>query len=776
MKKLLLLAFAVLFATAMTAQNRMVLLQESFDDSAMPSGWTIVGQSNNWSVSATNNAGGSPNEMKLDWSPQFNGTTRLVTPAIDLTGISSVVFSFKHALDNYSGSNSIGVATSSDGGNTWNQVWTQPYSTNSSWLVNVTVNNADMGQSSVKFCIFFNGNSYNINDWYFDDVMIFTLENLDLGIDSSTLSDFFGSGEVGLGINVSNYGVTPVTSVQATYQVTGNTPVTETFEVNIPSLGSETLHFTTTNFFMPGSFDVAFSIDLVNGEEDDVNDNNIFLKTVSVALTSTERIPMIEHFSSSTCGPCVSVNTQMLNFCNNNPGRFTYTKYQMNWPGNGDPYYTTEGGTRRNYYGVSAVPQCFLDGQDQGYSAVQQSVFDQHAAEASFMDIRGSFTVEGNTIHVLVDVMPFVDVNARVFVSVNEKETHNNVGSNGETSFHHIFMKMLPDAEGTTVDFVSSELQRLEFTQDMSATHVEEMSDLEVSIWVQNYSTHEIYNSHFAYEYTDHPYPVENLTLMAGEDNTYMVNWVGSSLATPESYDVYVNGELVAERITETDYSFESETDFVVVGVVAWYDNENSSVMAVVSTNDAPQDLGMVVVGSNEVILDVENPSAILAVVNGNAATQTAFDIVSINETPNAGEIPYLVINAELPFTLEAGESYEFEIKPDMPETKSVANTTILVESTVGSVEFYVEIDGELLNVTEITNDTKIFPNPTRGNFVVEGANVAGVEVYNLVGQKVYEAYGKVVTVDAANWEKGLYLVNIKNQNGSMETRKLMVE
>ncbi|MEZ5197672.1 MAG: hypothetical protein R2764_15170 [Bacteroidales bacterium] len=32
----------------------------------------------------------------------------------------------------------------------------------------------------------------------------------------------------------------------------------------------------------------------------------------------------------------------------------TLVKYQMNWPGVGDPYYT-EGGAERNYYGVSWV-------------------------------------------------------------------------------------------------------------------------------------------------------------------------------------------------------------------------------------------------------------------------------------------------------------------------------------------------------------------------------------------------------------------------------------
>lgn len=584
MKKTLLFAFAMLFATAMMAQNRAVLLQESFDGTTMPAGWSVAGLGlGNWSVSPTNNAGGAANEMHLAWSPQFNGLSRLVTPAVDLTGINSLVFSFKHALDNYTGNNIIGIATTSDGGTTWNEAWSQGYSASNSWTVSQEISTPDMGQANVQFCIFFNGNSYNINDWYFDDIMVFTLENLDLAITSPTLPDFIGSGETAFGINVFNFGATTVTSVEATYEVEGMEPITETFEVEIPSLGSETLIFPTTILLSPGTYNVAYSINLVNGQEDDVLDNNTAEKAVFAAIGTAERIPMIEHFSSSTCGPCVSVNTAMLNFCNNNPGRFTYTKYQMNWPGNGDPYYTAEGGTRRDYYGVNAVPQCFLDGEDQGYAAVQQTVFDQHAERTAFVDIRGSFVVEGNTINIKADVIPFIDADARVFVSVNEKETHNNVGGNGETSFHHVFMKMLPDAQGTTVNLVTCEPQHFEFTQDMSGTHVEEMSDLEVSIWVQNYDSKEMFNSCFAYEYTEeHPYAVENLTLIQdeeAEENTMVASWDAPTMGNPTGYNVYVNNELVAENISDLSYTFAGELGaFYTVAVVALYGDDKTSI------------------------------------------------------------------------------------------------------------------------------------------------------------------------------------------------------
>ena len=784
MKKTLLFAFALLFATATMAQNRAVLLQESFDGASMPAGWYLSAQPNNWSVSAANNAGGEANEMHLAWSPQFNGMTRLVSPAVNLTGINSVVFSFKHALDNYSGSNTIGIATTSDGGTTWNEAWSQGYNTSNSWTVSQEINTPDMGQANVQFCIFFNGSSYNINDWFFDDIMVFTLENLDLSISSVTLPDFIGSGEAALGIKVFNFGSTTVTSVEASYTIEGMSPVTETFSVNIPSLGTETLNFNTTTNLSPGSYNVAYSLNLVNGQQDDVLDNNTYEKAVSVAIGAAERIPMIEHFSSSTCGPCVSVNTAMLTFCNNNAGRFTYTKYQMNWPGNGDPYYTEEGGTRRTYYGVSAVPQCFLDGEDQGYAAIQQGVFDQHAERTAFMDIRGSFSMEGNVITVKADIMPYIDADARVFVSVNEKETHNNVGGNGETSFHHVFMKMLPDAQGTTVSFTATENQHLEFTQDMSGTHVEEMSDLEVSIWVQNYATKEMFNSHFAYEYTDvHPYPVENLTLteVAGPRGLLAASWDAPANGNPIGYDVYVNNVLVAENTTETEYSFESEPGvFYVAGVVAKYPNDMSSVKVLASVSSNLQDMGLYIPGSPYVELTVEEPYANVYVSNGNFASHTPIEITAVTEiNPSGYQVVVVVPQAiELPYTLNEGEDFYINLSPNSSVGRSVEETTVVVESSAGNVVFNVTVDGELLSISEISSTAKVYPNPANNQVRIESAQgIESVMVYNMMGALVetIPANSMILNVNLSQYRNGTYFFNIRQSDGTVSNQRVVV-
>lgn len=788
MKKLVLFAFAVLFAMASMAQNRATILAESFNNSGMPAGWSIAGLgTTNWSISSTNNAGGAPNELHLYYGPQFNGTSRFVSPAVNLTGISSVVVSFKHALDNYQGSHTLGIATSSDDGKTWNVGWSQNYGSDGVWEVLQNISTTDMGQDNVRFCLYYSGNSYNIDNWYFDDIEIFTLENLDLFLTEITVPSIV-SGETTLavdqnvGMKVRNYGVTPITSLQATYEIEGMEPVTELFNVNIASLGVSTINFQTPTHLNPGGYDVTVTINKVNGTDDNNLDNNQLSKHFSVAMAAAERTPMIEHFSSSTCGPCVSINNQMNTFCNNNAGRFTYTKYQMNWPGNGDPYYTTEGGVRRNYYGIGAVPNVILDATNIGAAAVSASLFNQHAAMPAFFDVRGSFTVDGNNIHVLVDVMPYVDIMSRIYVAVNEKVTTGNVGGNGETSFHHVFMKMLPNAEGSIKQFHAGELQHLEFTQNMSSTHVEEMSDLEVAIWVQNYSTQEIYNSRFAFEYTDHPYPVENLVMTKENETTYKVTWNAPAIGTPVGYDVYFNNEKVLEGTTNMEYTFTTDPDaFNVVGVVALYANDKKSVKAIVSQAEELQDQGLVITDTPEVALTVDMASQDVMVTNANYVSQAPVEILSVTETavnPDTNE-PYLVIELdhELPYALPFEEQFVIHLSPNYHPTKGVANTVVAVESADKTVEFHVTIDGELLSITEVTETAKMFPNPTTGNFTVQGANIDKVEIYNLVGQKVYEQQGsKVVNIDASSWNKGLYLVAVTSTQGVVETKKLMVQ
>ncbi len=591
MKKAILLTIALLFSTMMFAQNRAILLNETFDSTSLPEGWTTSETgADNWVISQTNNAGGSANELCLSWWPILTGSSRVITKPIDLSGINEVVVNFKHYLDNQINEYTLGIATSSDNGSTWNVGWSETFGTTGSYEVYQLISTPDMGKENVLFSIFYEGASYTMNGWYFDDFKISTQDNLDLEIVSIDVPEMINYGYNEISFTVQNMGATTIETIEATFKDFFNDEavISQTFNVNIESLDTYKLTFTENIFLSPGTYVMPIEIVSVNGTSDINEDNNYMEKDLNVGMGYTQKIPMIEHFSSSTCGPCVNANAMMLEITNANPGRYTYTKYPVNFPGIGDPYYFNEVAGRAGYYQVDAVPMLYLDGIWQEYTIVTQEALDASYETPSVANVRGAFNVEGNVINITADFMSYIKMeNVRAFVTVNEKVTTGNVGSNGETEFRHIFMKALDSPTGNVMNINAGEYQRLEFTYDMSSTNVEEMNDLEVSLWLQNYVTGEIYNSHFAYEYTDHCYPVRNMMAGISDDlSTLSLQWETPEQGTPTGYDIYIDGELIKENHTGLSYSTTDFNEDVLDGkthiaeVVAVYENEMTSVGA----------------------------------------------------------------------------------------------------------------------------------------------------------------------------------------------------
>ena len=769
MKRTLLFIAAILMSVSVFAQTRTTFISEHFNSSTAPAGWQVAGSgTSNWGISATQNAGGEANELVLVWSPQFNGTSRMVMPAVDLTGVSSVVVSFKHALDNYSGGHTLGIATSSDGGNTWNEAWSQTYSSSNSWVVNQEVSTADMGNSNVNFCIFYTGNSYNINNWYFDDIEIFSMESLDLALNSIDMNSTMGAGDASVSFTVQNKGAETINQFTVGYQVNEEEPVEEVFDVTLASLATQQFTFAMPATLQPGSFNFTVSILAVNGGDDNDPSNNTLEKTVNVALGETQRIPMIEHFSSSTCGPCVSVNTTMGNLTNNNPGKFTYTKYQMNWPGNGDPYYTEEGGVRRLFYGVNAVPNVVLEGTNLGATSVSQAQLDSHYNTPSFADVRGSFNVDGNNITVKVDFMAYYNMTTeKAFVTVNEKETHGNVGTNGETAFHHVFMKFLTDPSGDALNIPAGECQHIEYTQDMSGTFVEEMSDLEVSAWIQNMASHDVLNSHFMYEYTDiHPYPVQNL-VVAAEDGNLTATWEAPEGGNALSYNVYVNGEMV-QNTPDLAYSTTTTEEFNVVAVEAVYTTDMTSVK-IAKAATAPA--STLTLSTTEMVYTMPEETQILTITNNTGSDVTISEIAELESN-----YLYIEFDETLPYILPQGSSMEVAITPDNIVAKENFDVVLNIVSTVGTQSVKITLDSSWYDgMEEVGSSYEIYPNPTNGNITVSGANINMVEVYNLCGQKVLTVNGaQNVNVDMSALESGVYMVKVIEVNGNSTVNKVV--
>ncbi|MCD4678894.1 MAG: T9SS type A sorting domain-containing protein [Bacteroidales bacterium] len=308
---------------------------------------------------------------------------------------------------------------------------------------------------------------------------------------------------------VTNFGLTAITSFDINYSIDGGSPFTHNITgVNIAQNGTYNFtHPTTWTPTVVAGYDVAVWASNVNGggADDDPSNDTITL-FVSVVDNFVEKKLLHEVFTSSTCGPCVGGNQNITTVLDANPGKWTCVKYQMSWPQPGDPYYTAEGGVRKTYYGVSGVPNMELNGGwNSNPNSYDQSLFDAFYNEPAFMEISAVHEITGQNIEVQVDITPHADFPAglKLHIAVVENMTTGNVGNNGETEFHYVMMKMVPDASGTDVGpyVIGTPVSYLE-TASLAGTFIEEWDDLSVVVFVQEDASWEVYQSAWSVEGT----------------------------------------------------------------------------------------------------------------------------------------------------------------------------------------------------------------------------------------------------------------------------------
>ena len=807
MRKTLLLTIALLLSTITFAQT---FVDENFNGSELPSGWSTseVGASN-WKISLTRYAGGDGNELKLAWDPKFEGITRLITKAYDLSETNEITVSFKHFFDNFKDNeftHTIGIATSSDEGETWNVGWSQKYTLTGVYDVKVDFTTSDMGKDNVIFCLFYEGISANMDNWFFDDLMIYKQSEFDLRIVDIDIPNIIETGEREISFSVENLGLTTVESFEAKIKASNwESEVTATFEQSIANAETALVTFKDKTFNAIARnkpYLIYVEIISINGNKDQNASNDYLEKSINVAFNKTQRIPMIEHFSSSTCGPCVAVNQQMHTLTSNNEGKFTYTKF----PTSGDPYNNFEASYRVSEYGVTGVPNIFLDGRSQGSNYLTQELLDERYNTPAYADIRGAFYLEGDNIYVTADFMSYITLNNVVaYITVNEKTTRNNTGSNGETEFHHILMRMLKSKTGNPVSINAGQYQRLEFSHNMSLTNVEELNDLEVALWLQNPETKEIYNSIFAYPYTEHCYPIQNLTLT---ENT--LSWEAPEKGTPTSYKVYINGKLASENESELSYSFNLTEETFTAEVIAVYENGKTSV------------------GVAKVFGEVEDPISIEAPHN-ITANPISESSISLTWNPVAYAISYNIYRDTLLIHNTSETNYIDEGLENDTEycytIASVFNDTIISElskkvyaKTLKSEQPGDEPEqpeepgdepeqpgdepeepgdepeepgdepeepgdepeqpGE--GVEEFTSSFRLYPNPANDKLYIETQTLTQtqtqtltqtltVEIYDIFGRQQSTVNGQQSTViDVSNLNAGIYFIKINTKEGNI--------
>ncbi|MFZ1322981.1 MAG: T9SS type A sorting domain-containing protein [Ignavibacteria bacterium] len=193
-----------------------------------------------------------------------------------------------------------------------------------------------------------------------------------------------------------------------------------------------------------------------------------------------DRKVVIERFTSTTCGPCASNNPNLDAYLNSSdPNKVVSLSYHMSWPAPGnDPMYLiniADNNSRRSNYGVNAIPTWVFDGLTSitgGSTSTVSNLVNARTDVLSPVTIIMSETRTGSTVNTTVKiycekVLP--NPNATVHFVISEKFVQYPFppGTNGESSFHDVMRRMLPNGIGTGVTLLPGKVITLNYSYEL---------------------------------------------------------------------------------------------------------------------------------------------------------------------------------------------------------------------------------------------------------------------------------------------------------------------
>jgi PKD repeat protein len=140
---------------------------------AIPTGWTKDPTTTNWGAYPSSYAGGVSPEMRFYYSPSSTDDFYLMTPEIDTSDFTTLDLSFSHYINHYTTPYTLKVVTLA-GGNEYEIDSWQPTASGGPFYESYTLTASEgVGASDFQVAWVFSGYSWNINYWYFDDVVLF---------------------------------------------------------------------------------------------------------------------------------------------------------------------------------------------------------------------------------------------------------------------------------------------------------------------------------------------------------------------------------------------------------------------------------------------------------------------------------------------------------------------------------------------------------------------------------------------------------------------------
>lgn len=492
MKKLITLLALVLVPVLLNAQT---LLNVDFSGGYPPAGWTVDVQPTNWSAVSSTNAGGTAPELRFNYAPTFNGTSRFISPSVNLTGQTTVTLLFKHKVDHYGGAYTVGVATRSNNG-TWNTVWSEVNPTGDIQAEEiVTITNSDVGSSNFQVCWFFTGNSYNIDFWYVDDVRLFVPLAHDVMVKDILINPEYVAGTPftpqalikNFGLNSETFNTTCVIKLNGSSIYTQNSST-----VTIAAGDEQAVSF--SDFTPPNANDLYEVMVTTNlaGDMDPTNDS----RTEGFDTYTTARNMVILEIGTGTwCQFCPGASMGAHDLITNGKAVGVIKNH------NGDSFTNTYSNARNSYYGISGYPTAVFDGVEYvvgGSNTVSMyptylPIYDARKVKNSAfsVEIFGQNTGLDYSLNVRVTKLANIPAsysNLVLHLAVTESEIP--FSWQGQTMVNNAQRLMAPGELGTALDFSSGNVIDINLNFSMNAAWI--LANCEIVSFIQNLDGKEI--------------------------------------------------------------------------------------------------------------------------------------------------------------------------------------------------------------------------------------------------------------------------------------------
>ncbi len=168
--------------------------------------------------------------------------------------------------------------------------------------------------------------------------------------------------------------------------------------------------------------------------------------------------------------------------------------------------------------------------------------------------------------------------------------------------------------------------------------------------------------------------------------------------------------------------------------------------------------------------ITVDGASGVSTITTALGSLQMVASILPINATDNS--VTWSVIDITGSASINASGILT-AISDGTVEVKAIANDGSAIEGTK-----IITISNQTVNIVSVNNISfNIYPNPSNGQFSIEGEDIKNIEIVDITGKTVkqFTMDNEQLTINLSNNPKGIYFAKITTSKG-VNTEKLIIQ